>query len=293
MTDGSAMKVAVAVASLGRPGNLRALLERLSLQSQLPFQVVLSMEKPSDCPDLSGLHFDVETVFGPRGSSVQRNRALDRLSNNADIVAFYDDDFVPSILSIQGIAETFAVFGRVNSITGLVLKDGVNGPGISAEEATEIVNAWDADRVAKTPEIIEDRFGCYGCNMAFRVSAVGKIRFDESLKGYAWFEDLDFSARVPGRCIQTNAFAGVHCGEKAGREKSGRPLGYAQVANSIYLWRKGSLPFRFTFSSVLRHIAKNHIRMLHPEPWVDRKGRTIGNWAAIRDMIFAKKFLGD
>lgn len=289
MTDTEQLKVAVAVASLGRPGNLRALLECLAAQTQRPDQVILSMEQPGDCPDLSGLPFEVETIFGPRGMTVQRNRALDRLARDVDVVVFYDDDFVPSRLSLQGMARAFSAFDDVNAMTGVVLQDGIKGPGIPPAEAAQIVRDWDAGRTLKAPEILEDRIGCYGCNMAFRVAAIGPIRFDEKLRFYAWFEDLDFSARVPGRCVQTDAFSGVHCGEKSGREKNGRRLGYAQIVNPVYLWRKGSLPFGFILLNIVRNFANNHLRLLRQEPWVDRRGRAIGNWAGLLHVLVSRQ----
>lgn len=283
-------KVAVAVASLGRPNNLRALLESLSKQTLLPHQVILSVETKADCPDLSGLNFEVETVFGPRGLCRQRNRAIDRLSPEVNFIVFYDDDFVPSQISLEGIAAAFSKFEDINAMTGLVLKDGILGPGIPPEEATEIVNTWDASHHWKAPEILTERKGCYGCNMAFRVNAIGRIRFDEHLPHYGWLEDLDFSARMPGKCIQTDAFAGVHCGEKTGREANGRPLGYAQMFNPIYLWRKGSIPLMFAVDQMSRNFLKNHALFFFPEPWVDRKGRAAGNWIGLVDAVFSREY---
>ena len=289
MTQGKRLKLAVAVASLGRPDNLRALLESLARQTRRPDQVVLSLEKSKDCPALDGFPFPVDTVFGPRGMTAQRNRALDQLAPDIDIVVFYDDDFVPSRLSLEGMAHAFSAFADVNAMTGVVLRDGIKGPGIPPAEAARIVQDWDEGRLLKAPEILEDRLGCYGCNMAFRVAAIGSVRFDENLKRYAWFEDLDFSARIPGRCVQTDAFAGVHCGEKSGRETNGRPLGYAQVVNPIYIWRKGALPFRFVFFRVARNVLSNHLRLFRQEPWVDRRGRAIGNWIGLGHVLFSRQ----
>ena len=289
MTQADPLNIAVAVASLGRPQNLRALLESLSKQTQLPRQVVLSVERPEDCPDLSGLNFEVEAVYGPRGLCQQRNRALDRLVPDVDVVVFYDDDFVPSRRSLQGVATAFAQFADTHAMTGLVLEDGILGPGIPPTEAKRIVEAWDAQEHAAQPKIMEERLGCYGCNMAFRVAAIADQRFDEQLTHYGWLEDLDFAARMPGTCIQTDAFVGVHCGEKVGREKNGRPLGHAQMVNPIYLWRKGSIPLYFAVDQMARNFLKNHARAFFPEPWVDRKGRTIGNWIGLRDALFSRE----
>lgn len=288
MKSSGTFKIAVAVASLGRPGNLRALLESLSRQTVLPDQVMLSVERQEDLPDFSDMSLEVRTILGPRGTCPQRNRALDQLPEDIDLVVFYDDDFVPSRRSLEGIVEAFSKFEDVNSMTGRVLRDGILGPGITPQEAFEIVDAWDAQDHEKAPEIIEECLGCYGCNMAFRVSAIGSLRFDERLKHYGWLEDVDFGACMPGRCVQTDAFVGVHCGEKSGREKNGRPLGHAQIFNPVYLWRKGSIPLTFALNIMARNFLKNHLRFFFPEPWVDRKGRAIGNWAGLRQALISR-----
>ena len=98
------MNIAVIIASLGRPHSVAALLDRLAVQTLRPAQVILSVEKRADAPPSQGLPFQVEHLFGPRGSCVQRNRGLDRLRPDIDAVVFYDDDFIPSRYAIAGVA---------------------------------------------------------------------------------------------------------------------------------------------------------------------------------------------
>ncbi len=62
-------------------------------------------------------------------------------------------------------------------------------------------------------------------------------------------------------------------------------LGYSQVANPYYMWRKGSLSARFASVQMARNLAANFGRMLRPEPWVDRGGRVRGNLLAMGDLI--------
>ena len=76
------------------------------------------------------------------------------------------------------------------------------------------------------------------------------LRFDEGLPLYGWQEDIDFAARVArqgGALARTDAFAGVHCGVKTARSR-GLPIGYSQVANPLYLVRKGTMRPRATRS---------------------------------------------
>lgn len=279
------MNVAVIVASLGRPGNVEVLLDRLAMQTQPPSQVVLSMESPADAPPARDLPFPVERVFGPRGSCVQRNRGLDRLVPDTEAVVFYDDDFVPSRFAIAGIARFFARHPEVAGAHGLVLADGIQGPGIAPDEAVRLVDAADAAGDPQTHAILARTHGLYGCNMAYRVSKIAGVRFDENLPLYAWLEDLDFGGRVPGPLVHTDAFRGVHCGEKRGRERSGRRLGYSQVSNPVYLLRKATLPRGVALRMLLRNLVANHARLLYPEPWIDRRGRAAGNWLALLDVL--------
>jgi glycosyltransferase involved in cell wall biosynthesis len=279
------LKISVVIASLGRPKNVAALLASLAAQSQLPAQVILSMETTADAPPDENHPFAVEKTFGPRGMTAQRNRGLDRLNPDIDIVVFYDDDFVPSRFALAGMEQFFRDHPDVAGAHGLVLLDGIRGPGIALDDAARIVEAADAGGSPSPGSILGQIHGLYGCNMAYRVTKIRNIRFDEALPLYAWFEDLDFSARVPGDLVHTDAFRGVHCGEKRGREKNGKLLGYSQVANPIYMMRKGTLSRRIVLQSIMRLSAVNHARMFVPEPWIDRRGRAAGNRLALFDLL--------
>jgi glycosyltransferase involved in cell wall biosynthesis len=115
------LKISVVIASLGRPQNIAALLASLAAQSQLPAQVILSMETTGDTPPDADYPFVVEKIFGLRGSSAQRNRGLDRLNPDIDIVVFYDDDFVPSRFALAGF---FRITRRWRALTALCCRTG-------------------------------------------------------------------------------------------------------------------------------------------------------------------------
>lgn len=282
------MRIGVIIASLGRPENVAVLLTRLANQSVMPAQVILSMESAADAPPDRDWPFAVEKIFGPRGSSVQRNRGLDRMAPDIDVVIFYDDDFVPSRFALSGLAQFFAANPGIAGADGLVLADGATGPGISPEAAQQIADAADAAADNKAGKVLRQKHGLYGCNMAYRTAAIAGIRFDENLPLYAWFEDLDFGGRITGPLVSTDAFRGVHCGEKRGRERNGRRLGYSQIANPLYLVRKGTLPRSLAIKFILRQFLANHAKSIWPEPWIDRKGRVAGNWLAVRDIILGR-----
>ncbi|SLJ95884.1 glycosyltransferase family 2 protein [Novosphingobium mathurense] len=277
--------VAVIVASLGRPDLVHQFQDLMARQTSSPDMLLFSVVSAADLP--SGLEEStrLRVVRGSKGLCAQRNRALDWLNARFDIVVFYDDDFVPSKFSIEHIRAFFAEHPHVAGATGTVLADGINGAGISYDEALQIVRGHEERGFAPNC-IVRELRGLYGCNMAYRTAAIGEHRFDERLRLYAWQEDIDFAASVGrnGRIVQTFAFAGVHRGVKLGRTP-GMKLGYSQIVNPSYLVRKGTMSHRFAARLMLRNLAANHLKAFRPEPWVDRAGRVKGNWIGLFDLI--------
>jgi hypothetical protein len=76
----------------------------------------------------------------------------------------------------------------------------------------------------------------------------------------------------------------VHLGVKRGRQ-TGVRLGYSQIANPLYLTAKRSLRGDSALALILRNLAMNLVGSLRPEPYVDRRGRLIGNLAGLRDLV--------
>jgi hypothetical protein len=77
---------------------------------------------------------------------------------------------------------------------------------------------------------------------------------------------------------------GVHLGVKSGRI-SGLRFGYSQIANPLYLHRKGTLALSRAVRQMTRNVLSNAARALRPEPWCDRRGRLRGNALAARDWL--------
>lgn len=277
------MKVAIVIASVGRPNELSRWADHCARQTQAPTELIYSIAAPTDLP--SG--FDTapaRVVFGPKGSAHQRNTGLEALATDADIVAFFDDDYIPSCRCIEGISRAFTADPELAGASGHLLADGINSVGIGYDEARRMVDAFDAAN-ADSNLSFDPAMGTYGCNMAFRRSKIGSIRFDERLPLYAWQEDVDFSSRLRqhGSIVRSNAFVGVHQGIKGGRS-SGYRLGYSQIANPLYLIRKGTMPASDALWLIARNVMSNHAKALNPEPWVDRAGRLAGNWRAFADL---------
>jgi GT2 family glycosyltransferase len=286
------LRVAVIIASTGRPECIANVLGDLRRQTLAPTRIILSVTGERDLPP-AHTRRDADVVLARRGLPAQRNAGLDHLARaadsgadaGADVVVFFDDDFVPSRHALAGIGRLFADHRAIVGATGVVLADGIKSPGIAYARAETIVAAHDR-KGAHPPALIADAPDLYGCNMAYRLAALDGLRFDERLKLYGWQEDVDFAVQVGrrGRIVRTDAFVGVHLGTKAGRT-SGVRLGYSQVHNPLYLWRKGTMPRAKALRLMLRNLASNHARSLWPEPWVDRIGRVRGNWLGLADVL--------
>lgn len=276
------MRLGLVICSAGRPGALATLFPILTAQSRPADLLVLSVTRRADLPGGAPPHGAI-LCTGPPGLAAQRNRALDALRGKVDIVVFFDDDFLPAQDALEGVRRGFAAFPEAAGLTGRLVADGIGGGGIDPADAAALL-ARDARPRGRPRALARRLVGLYGCNMAFRMAAVGATRFDELLPLYGWQEDVDFAARVPGEKLATDAFSGVHLGLRSGRETHGLALGYSQLANPVYLWRKGSLPAGFALRLGMRTFLANHLRTLRPEPWIDRAARARGNRRALADL---------
>jgi GT2 family glycosyltransferase len=222
-------------------------------------------------------------VYGPRGLCAQRNVALAATRADCDIIVFFDDDFIPSRWFLANLETFLQAHPEVVAATGELVCDGINLGGCPIEEARALVNRADAS--AKADYNFWEITHLYGCNMAARLPIAAQVGFDERLPLYAWQEDRDFSRRLKahGRVVRTKALSGAHLGVTLSRTP-GQRLGYSQVANPVYLLRKGTMKPIETAMLVGRNITANIVKTLHPEPWVDRPGRLLGNLKAIADV---------
>jgi len=280
----SALSLAVVVATTGRPRTSRRTIERLARQTKPADRIVVVGVTPADIAEFDHAAMGVETYLGPKGSCHQRNYGLDLLEGTVDLVVFLDDDFLPADDYFAQTEVLFLENPGVAAVTGRVIADGVHGPGISFEDA-EAAIAADA-YVLDRPAPVWTMSALYGCNMAVRMNLIGDLRFDENLPLYAWQEDIDYSFRAGarGRLAKCVWMAGVHMGEKAGRT-SGRRFGYSQIANPLYLLKKGTMPRDLAWRNVRNNVAANVRRSVKPEPYIDRRGRLAGNLAALRDLL--------
>ncbi len=276
-------KLAVIIATKGRAQLVAGLVRRLGAQSRPPDHIFVVGAQAEDIAALDAGQTGLTATVGRTGSALQRNDAIAMASDTYDTLAFFDDDFVPSRFWLQRAEELFAAAADLAGLTGLVLADGAGSAGVELEAGVALVESRDAD----PPPVfsVDESYGPYGCNMAFRTAAIGGLIFDERLPLYAWLEDADFGERVRarGRMGRADALWGVHLGNKTGRE-NGLRFGYSQIANAAYLTAKGSLPLKFTARRMAGNLVANALGALAPEPFIDRRGRLRGNLLALADV---------
>jgi hypothetical protein len=275
------MKLYVAIATVGRPEILRDVVSLVFQQSCPPEKVVIVAGCPADVEGLDRSRSDLEIVFSEKGLSRQRNRALDIIDDEAEIVTFFDDDFIPADDYLQSVKAAFASNPEIVGVTGDLIADGINLPlGYTIDDGLRRV----AERFATPAEPLRDREALYGCNMSLRLAACVGLRFDEILPLYSWQEDIDFTVQLGrrGRLVSSKSITGVHLGNKRGRI-SGKRMGYSQVANIVYLWKKGTMQPKLGEKLLYQNLLSNLVKSVWPEPHIDRRGRLIGNVIALFD----------
>ncbi|SDC04234.1 glycosyltransferase family 2 protein [Ruegeria marina] len=281
------MRLIVSIPTTNRAAVVALTIQDIARQSRLPdlVLVVVADESDIDPAAIEGLPFPVAVQKSERGLTCQRNVALGMLEAD-DLALFLDDDFVMAPDYLANLERLFREYPDVVMATGTVLADGIHGPGLSYEYGRNLtMNVALPGATALSPK---DIYNCYGCNMALRASYVVAhgVRFDQRLKLYGWLEDVDFSRQMAayGRIVKSAALRGVHLGTKTGRS-SGLRLGYSQVANPLYLNRKGTMAPIRVLNIVGRNLISNLVKSVRPEPEVDRLGRLKGNLQAFGDLM--------
>ena len=280
------MRIAVGIASAGRPEILQAVLNRLSNQSRRADRTIVSVSDSRDLADPAQARaMGVEIISGVRGLTGQRN-ALVAAARGCDILAFFDDDFVPCDEYLEEAENLFQQRDDIALATGDLFADGIVGPGLAFALACSLLDGRvSSDEAAPSLRPI---YNGYGCNMVINLAPVLEhgLKFDERLPLYGWLEDVDFSRRLAeyGKIVRAEKMRGVHLGVKRGRQ-SGVKLGYSQIANPLYLMLKRTMDADRALWLIVRNIGMNLAKSVAPEPYVDRRGRLAGNLVGLFDLV--------
>jgi glycosyltransferase involved in cell wall biosynthesis len=238
------MFVSVIVATKDRHHDLINLVRSLTEQSHLPNELVLVDSSETTIVSYTSDSFNVKYIHTNRkGAAVQRNIGIVNAESKADIMLFLDDDMLLDRDYLHVVVKAFQedTQGIIGGMNGFLLQDG----SIKKEKPSQY-------------ELIEVK-DLYGCNMAFRVSVIQGVWFDEKLALYSWLEDWDFSTIIgrTHKLVECSQAFGYHMQSPAGRVNDMK-LGYMQLANRFYLNKKHGL--KVDYMQFAKHIAANFLR---------------------------------
>lgn len=274
------MRIAIIIASLGRASTLFKTVDRLADQTRPPDCVMLAVTCATDVLGMEAARIEPHILIAPKGSCAQRNAALDVIGDAADVVVFFDDDFVPALDYLEQVERMMKADPSLVGVTGELVADGIHGTPIAFEEAAARLD----DDAERPTAMARPRRGLYGCNMAVRRLAAADLRFDENLPLYGWQEDIDYSCQLGkrGRLVSDPRVTGIHMGVRGARQP-GKRVGYSQIANIVYLSRKGTMQPELGRRLLWQNLASNMVRSVWPERGIDRRGRLLGNLLALGD----------
>jgi GT2 family glycosyltransferase len=279
------VKIEIGIATANRAAIVERTIKLIRGTQTHQVGLLVSIASSLDFVD-TGEDDHLKVLMGARGLTAQRNAIL--RNSQADLVAFFDDDFLPSPDFIEETLRLFSENPDIVVATGTVIADGARTGGLEYEDGLRLL----ADAGANTGGEPTATYGAYGCNMVVRMDAVrrGGITFDENLPLYGWQEDIDFSRQLApqGRIVRSPRLRGVHLGTKRSGRSPGKQLGYSQIANPYYLVKKGTMSTQFAWRLVRNNVGGNIARFLRPEPTVDRRGRLLGNALAVRDILIRR-----
>lgn len=205
-----------------------------------------------------------------RGLTRQRNYGIDRIADDADYVAFLDDDTVLEPDYFEKILNTFFQFSDAIGVGGYI-QEGIWKQGNPPVESSKYfqVDGWYREeprryRVRKAFGLGPPRTPCImppesngrsitgfppsgltypveyfmGGVATYRRESFEKVRFSEYFEGYGLYEDLDFCLRLSRHGqLYVNTAAVLH----HYHEPSGRPNKYQYgkmvIRNGWYVWR--------------------------------------------------------
>jgi GT2 family glycosyltransferase len=282
------VKTCIVISSWNRPQVLHETVLSLQKQTITSDLVVLSLcDTASVLPETEELPL-VRVVQGSRGLTKQRNKGARVASPATEYVLFLDDDteLAPNYLeSMEGLLDQR---GEIAMASGVCAADGLRlARALTRSEATTAATQHRCEKEAEAAE------GAYGCNMFVRRSILDSVLFDEGLPLEGWLEDYDFSVRCRkyGLVVWNRGTCVAHLGIQRTVRERGRPVGYSQIANSYYLWRKAVIPsFRILLAKfwlpALRVSLQGTLRSR--APWndiFDYQGRLRGNALALADAV--------
>jgi glycogen(starch) synthase len=264
------LTISLVINTTDRADSLRTLLRALDHQSYPHFEVIVVVGPTSDntIEVLSEVEGRVRLLRCPK-ANLSRSRNVGLLAARGDIVAFIDDDAVPSRCWLEQIARLFKNPG-LDATGGVVYMIHPSGATVqhrigiisSLAEQVDVRSSW-VDRIVPPGEGCQWVGRMMGTNMAFRRRALLEIGgFDEF---FVWvYDDSDVALRLAsaGKIIRPVKEAAVYHTPASSRNRvvfSYNAKWWVQTRSVMYYSIKNGV----AAGSSLRSIALRCLRFAH------------------------------
>jgi len=246
------MRVSVVLCSYGRPAVLEETVQSILQQTHMPEEILIVTPSLEHVERRTLAHDRVRLIRSRHGLTIQRNAALDNLGD-VDLVAFIDDDMELCRTYLANMVRLFTEQSEVIVASGRMLADGGRSEQVSRERARALCAGAEMRFEAPTPIATRPLDYAYGCNLA---------------------PVTNLSAQC------------VHLGWRGSRI-SGQKMGYSQIINPIYLWKKARVfPLRHIVTQYwMRCLVANCIGVVWGKAEDDRLNRLKGNTLAMWDLV--------
>ena len=281
------LNIAVGIPTIGRAIVLRETLIELTRQNRRPDKVIVCGTRPTDVEGAAEAYPGTIVLLSEPGLPRQRNAVIEA-AVDADIVVFFDDDFLPDPGYLAAVEQHMARDPQIVVATGAAARRRHQRPGSLARTADErscraTRHRPAAGRLTSSPRFpVTDatwpsasrrcvRMAC-GSTSACRCMAGRRM----SISPAAWPRSAGWcgSMRRAGFISASSPDADPACGSATPRS----PIRFISAASG------DGYPLRRAIGHIAKNMAMNIARAIWPEPYVDRRGRLYGNLLALRDL---------
>lgn len=242
-------KLAIIIPTKDRPDQVTRLLESISNQGVDILQIIVVDGGVTPVEDrlkkFSGLPIDYLRV-DPPSLTVQRNRGIRALRDDATLVAFMDDDILLKEKALYNMLRFWETTPRDTAGAGFkITNEMYKRPSIFAkiffadsEKPNRILRSGFQSKAFIQAATVQVQW-LVGCAMVWRKYVFDEFMFDEWFKGYARYEEVDFAYRV-GRKYKMFIVPDAEIEHHNQLEDVGFSfsLGKMQIANRVYFVKK-------------------------------------------------------
>jgi len=210
--DALPVTIDIIICTRNRPHDMERTLHSILGQSLAPTRVLI-VDSGTQRADyrffeqaFTAAQIGLRVIESEAGLTHQRNRGIEVVQS--DLVCFIDDDVILEDAYLRSIQDTFVADteGKIGGVTGRITNHHFT-PGLISTfirrtfflpivSAGELLPSGFVNGISQTIDNAVAVGWLSGCNMTYRREVFTLERFDETLRGYSYAEDVDFSVRV-------------------------------------------------------------------------------------------------